>query len=1222
MKKEILILICLFFCFSAFCQYTSGNVSQAGVPKEGHFGTDKLLPSFNSPTASAFKNYISYPQVSNNGAINISAPLYTIKQGDLSHNIGLSYNSKGIKVNSKASWVGTGWSLRAGGVITRTVKDIPDGALYSQASVFPWVESWKKKTVYGWLNQNNYKTITDLLTEGSRISDFPASDISIYGNVPYPSNPPTWEDERNVWRTLNILRGDYSQSVFDLEPDLYHFSLGDESFDFVFTEEGYPKIIGLADYKIEYDMTMADSYIYDSQINSWVSDHLTFPSDNIGLVLSRFIITNPQGYKYYFEYEDVEKTTRTDVVFSFFSGGTEVGNSNIGANVYTGGERKDYKEQVPRYTSAWFLSKIESPSGQELHFDYHNEEIIDKPRIPVFLGGTLNPNDAHDDTKRSSFRTLLLTSEHMSRRAEYKVSSKFLSRIYYKNSSSSSAEIDLAIFNLGSDREDSNGGKTLSSIDIYSNNNIKIKSFDLSYYYRTADDCPSFATDEKWCKRLYLDKIEEVFSPTKKITQFEFEYNLTNLPHRFSNEQDFWGYYNENNATSLIPKLYAYPNNSGMDVYRIYSGAGGTEYELPGANRDVVPAKAKAGSLTKIIFPTGGYREYIFESNTYYDVLANKNQYGGGLRIARIEHKPNSQADAIIKNYFYDTETTISGSQAFQSSGKVYAPPIFGEATNYFQRPETIGILTTMYKPVAFCPDGNAGCNNIGTQGFRHKDYIFNDFDIWNHYTKRSTQPYNSVTDRQGNSVLYTQIKEEFDGETNGYTIHYFNEPETYDHHQTEIRRMFKTVPNISRSWAFDFPPLSNPISRLTLIIDDPIHQIPAANGGTNHGCMYEANLQREGFGISPYPPMSRTVANLGLHRGKIDKIEIFNSNGDKVQSTEYDYITYRDDDELVYGVTYKALDAICVSVSGFPYGLRQDIYNWSKYHYVTNADSQVSRITTKFFDVGNESKYVTTIQDLYYENHPDNSLLSKQETTNSNGEKEITKTYYPQDSEVSSFSYVQELINEHRIATPLKQQKFLEKDNNLEFLLSTQENHYDIFSGNYLQKTLRSSKGGESPEIDLTINQRDDLGNILEYTKTNDIPYVIIWGYQKSYPIAKIENATYAQVTTAIQALHTDYNTLAKIQTLSNNDNNRSIGESSSGEGKLRKALNALRKSSTLVNAQISTYTYDPLVGMTSMTDSKGRTVYYNYDDLNRLQSTKDHNGNILSENIYNYKN
>ena len=51
-------------------------------------------------------------------------------------------------------------------------------------------------------------------------------------------------------------------------------------------------------------------------------------------------------------------------------------------------------------------------------------------------------------------------------------------------------------------------------------------------------------------------------------------------------------------------------------------------------------------------------------------------------------------------------------------------------------------------------------------------------------------------------------------------------------------------------------------------------------------------------------------------------------------------------------------------------------------------------------------------------------------------------------------------------------------------------------------------------------------------------------------------------------------------------------------------------------------TYTYKPLVGMTSQTDAKGMTTYYEYDAFQRLKTVKDQNGNILKQTDYHYKN
>ena len=53
---------------------------------------------------------------------------------------------------------------------------------------------------------------------------------------------------------------------------------------------------------------------------------------------------------------------------------------------------------------------------------------------------------------------------------------------------------------------------------------------------------------------------------------------------------------------------------------------------------------------------------------------------------------------------------------------------------------------------------------------------------------------------------------------------------------------------------------------------------------------------------------------------------------------------------------------------------------------------------------------------------------------------------------------------------------------------------------------------------------------------------------------------------------------------------------------------------------AQMTTYTYNPLVGITSTTDANGLPTYYEYDPFNRLKFIKDFTGNIIKSFQYNY--
>ncbi|PRD46270.1 DUF5977 domain-containing protein [Sphingobacterium haloxyli] len=53
---------------------------------------------------------------------------------------------------------------------------------------------------------------------------------------------------------------------------------------------------------------------------------------------------------------------------------------------------------------------------------------------------------------------------------------------------------------------------------------------------------------------------------------------------------------------------------------------------------------------------------------------------------------------------------------------------------------------------------------------------------------------------------------------------------------------------------------------------------------------------------------------------------------------------------------------------------------------------------------------------------------------------------------------------------------------------------------------------------------------------------------------------------------------------------------------------------------AQLTTYTYKPLVGMTSRTDARGITEHYEYDGFGRLSAVKDFSGHIIKTYCYNY--
>lgn len=80
----------------------------------------KVIPP--SPDASSLGKYGEIPVSLFTGTASVNIPLFELQSKTLSMPISLSYHGSGVKVEEYASWVGTGWSLNAGGVITRSIR--------------------------------------------------------------------------------------------------------------------------------------------------------------------------------------------------------------------------------------------------------------------------------------------------------------------------------------------------------------------------------------------------------------------------------------------------------------------------------------------------------------------------------------------------------------------------------------------------------------------------------------------------------------------------------------------------------------------------------------------------------------------------------------------------------------------------------------------------------------------------------------------------------------------------------------------------------------------------------------------------------------------------------------------------------------------------------------------------------------------------------------------
>lgn len=132
--------------------------------------------------------------------------------------------------------------------------------------------------------------------------------------------------------------------------------------------------------------------------------------------------------------------------------------------------------------------------------------------------------------------------------------------------------------------------------------------------------------------------------------------------------------------------------------------------------------------------------------------------------------------------------------------------------------------------------------------------------------------------------------------------------------------------------------------------------------------------------------------------------------------------------------------------------------------------------------------------------------------------------------------------------------------------------------------------------------------GNPLETVTKDGLHTVYLWGYGDRYLIGEIKNATLSEVETAVSSVF-----------------GMSVDALSKASVPDATKLKALRNHSALSEAQVSVFTYKPLVGVTSMTDPTGKTVYYDYDPLGRLKESYYYEGSVkrnLQEYEYHYTN
>jgi len=470
------------------------------------------------------------------GLPDISIPLWNIQEGDIKVPISISYHASGIKVEENASWVGLGWSLNAGGVITRSMRGQPDERGYLYNSV----------TIGG--GSSNLPQITNLIP----------------GALVDPTDSAT---NASICTISNAC--EYASAVAgggaDSEPDLYFFNFNGISGKFVLDQYGNA-------YTIPYQHIL----IQRQPDMSWV-------------------IVTQDGMSYIF---DTPETTQPVSLSYSVYGGTIGDNTPASAS----------------YTSSWYLTKIQSPTGRSVSFNYTTESYTQTSGESEHLMVNLSSSTVGGPYYPT------VTGSQMN------ISGQRLSSISYPSGS-----VSFVANTVRQDMDPYSNPNLLNAV-VISNNSGVVKQFNFGTSYFTTTD----AVQTNLTMRLRLDSLTEC-DPTGTVCKpaYKFTYDPVLLPSKISSSQDHWGYYNGavnidtlGNPTLLPDTRLAAIANINEQIYTYSSGLSSPTFDAnyndgvrmiqyKGANRAPHFNFGKAGVLEQITYPTGGYTQFQYEANDY-----------------------------------------------------------------------------------------------------------------------------------------------------------------------------------------------------------------------------------------------------------------------------------------------------------------------------------------------------------------------------------------------------------------------------------------------------------------------------------------------------------------------------------------------------------------------------------------------------------------------------
>jgi len=775
--------------------------------------------------------------------------------------------------------------------------------------------------------------------------------------------------------------------------------------------------------------------------------------------------------------------------------------------------------------------------------------------------------------------------------------------------------LDSIVFTTGS-RTDMRGALKLQEMKVIDRSSKALrKKYEFKYDYFTGSSTGMdgmLSVPDYVKKRLKLTEIIQWDNTSGKSVKYALAYNESPaLPCKTSFSQDLWGYYNgyrnsysgKFNCANCASEFYSNINTL-LPNPNLIKGEGVAPclLDFDGANRSVDKYDITAGVLKSITYPTGGKTEFEFEPNMFSNItyLTAESISSGGYNIGdngypsfysnrksamfELERKVTADVEVTIAGKDYDVTkmdnfyVTITVAMASNTS-KTYKYAIITNAQKQeFNKNKTVTIKEKIDLPV-----GRVNfVTHIDPNLPNPKNYTLTNGVVGKlHYTYVNTNATGNGTSLGGglrikkitnytdkNTIAsikrYNYVTK--DGKTSGKLIHpmkftdrYFTNEKIYQSIGSGV--YYNTFDRINSFNVWNYSTSGN---EATVGYDRvEVENLSLDEKSATGKKIVEFNnktIDNAFPALCIFIPKNKTASILN---GKMISTMLLNRNKDTISVEKY---TYEVEDMVKNFINIRQMEWRAntpVLWGELPVLPVLMVYPTTNYVTYMKKKEEISYFGTK---------KINKITDFEYDTK---SYNVKKITETIDGKKKITEYKYGvENSALSSYNM---------ISVPIKETVSI---NNTPIQAKTMG--YAAVNSGMALSSVSIQNGSSAAETRLKYEKYDKFGNPVYITKDGVAKIVYIFGYNYQYPIAEIKNCTYAQLTAIIP--ETDLDNIAKKLAPATADMTK---------------INNLRDNASLKDAFITTYWYQPLVGLIQVRDPSKKDIYFEYDTFNRLKNS-----------------